>query len=69
MARNDPPTPASNRQRIVTLEVQIARLDKVIDRNQHDLDIQLQRLGQLQTDLDAISAAWTNLKVSRARGS
>jgi hypothetical protein len=56
---NDPPTPVSNRERILALEAHIARLDKTVDQHQRDLDIQLQRIAQIQADLDAIRTAWT----------
>jgi uncharacterized coiled-coil protein SlyX len=62
MARNDPSTPASDRQRIAALEEQITRLEKVVDRQQGDLDIQLQRIAQLQADLDAVRSAWATVK-------
>jgi uncharacterized coiled-coil protein SlyX len=70
----DPPTPASNRARIRTLEEHIARLEKVIDQHekvidQHerDLDVQLRRIGQLQADLDAIRGAWVKMNALHSR--
>jgi uncharacterized coiled-coil protein SlyX len=60
-ADNGAPTPASNRARILALEERLARMEKTIDENQHDLAIQLQRIGQVQADLDAVRAAWTKL--------
>ena len=45
----------------------MVRLRKASDEHGHDLDVQLQRIGQLQADLDSIRAAW--LKATLARKS
>jgi hypothetical protein len=54
--RNEgPPTPDTNRKRIIALE-------KVTDQHRRELEIQLQRIAQLQADLDAIRSAWVQAK-------
>ena len=69
---NQPPTPADNCERIAALEQQTARLEfqlerlvEMVNRHQHDLDIQRQRIGEIQADLDAIRSAWTSTKGAR----
>jgi chromosome segregation ATPase len=69
-----PPTPDSNRARIHTLEEYIARLEKLVDeherslaQHERELGTQLQRIGQLQADLDAIRAAWVKANALRRR--
>ena len=47
---DDAPTPVNNRARIVALEAEVDRLGKVIEQLEHQLDIQLQRIGQLQVN-------------------
>jgi hypothetical protein len=56
-----PPTPTSNRERIVALEEHIERLEEVVNLQQRNLDVQLQRIA-LQTELDTIRAAWTKTR-------
>ena len=69
-----PPTPISNHERIVALEQQTAQLEfqierlvEMVNRHQRDLDIQLQRIAEIQADLDAIRAVWTDRKPARKR--
>ena len=68
--RNDNTEPT--RERIVALEAQTARLEfqverlvEMVNRHQRDLDIQLQRIAEIQADLDAIRLAWTSAKSAR----
>jgi len=60
-----PPTPVSNRAHIVALEERIQELERVIEQHARDLAVQLQRIGQLQADLDTIRAAWSDTKRPR----
>jgi hypothetical protein len=62
---NGPPTPATNRTRIVRLEDEVEWLDRLVEQHEHALAIQLQRIAQLQADLDAIRAAWTGITTAR----
>ena len=59
------PTPTSNRDRILAIEQQLARVEEMLNLHQRALDIQLQRIGEIQADLDAIRAAWTDRKPVR----
>lgn len=66
-ADNDAPTPARDRARILALEAQLGRLENAVDQHQHDLDIQLQRIAELQADLDAVRSAWVRAKGVRKK--
>ena len=57
------PDPApSTDPRIIALEDRIARLEQVVDEQQRELQIQFERISQLQADIDIIRGAWTKLK-------
>ena len=60
-------TDARQQPGTVALEAEIVRLRKRIDQHDRDLDVQLQRIGQLQADLDAIRGAWMKTKPAPKR--
>jgi len=64
----EPPTPLSNWARIVAMEAEMERMNEVIQQLQRALDVQFQRTGQLQAELDVIRAAWTKATPKVKRG-
>lgn len=58
MMRKPPP----KRSRIQTLQDQIDALEEVVDLHRRTLEIQFQRIAQIQADLDAIRSAWMQAK-------